>query len=60
MAAGRHAGAATVLLVTPVNHGLREHEYTDLSIDRLDDLIAILDGGFVGRGEDNWFPVPPT
>jgi hypothetical protein len=53
MAAGRHAGAATVLLVSPVNQELHQHEYTDLSIDRLDDLITILDEGFVGRGEDN-------
>jgi hypothetical protein len=53
MAAGRNAGAVTVLLVSEANQELREHEYTDLAISRLDDLIKILDEGFVGRGEDD-------
>ncbi|KJK85213.1 hypothetical protein H633G_10950 [Metarhizium anisopliae BRIP 53284] len=49
MAAGRRAGAATVLLVNGVNGGLAAHEYTDLVIERLDDLVAILEDGFEGR-----------
>ncbi|KAF5125226.1 putative uncharacterized hydrolase [Metarhizium anisopliae] len=49
MAAGRRAGAATVLLVNGVNGGLAAHEYTDLVIERLDDLVAILEDGFQGR-----------
>lgn len=52
MTAGRLAGAATVLLETHANEALREHENTDLCIRRLDDLIAVLEEGFAGRGED--------
>ncbi|PFH60401.1 hypothetical protein XA68_11023 [Ophiocordyceps unilateralis] len=46
MTAGRLAGAATVLLVNDVNLALARHQHTDLTIGRLDDLIAILDQGF--------------
>lgn len=46
MTAGRRAGAATVLLLNDVNRELTNHEHTDLTINRLDDLIAILDQGF--------------
>ncbi|KAI1467887.1 HAD-like protein [Daldinia caldariorum] len=49
MTAGRRAGAATVLLVNDVNAHLAEHEHTDMVIERLDDLIQVLDHGFVGR-----------
>ncbi|KAI1481125.1 hypothetical protein K445DRAFT_318464 [Daldinia sp. EC12] len=49
MTAGRRAGAATVLLVNDVNEHLAEHEHTDLVIERLDDLVQVLDHGFVGR-----------
>ncbi|KAK6219445.1 MAP kinase kinase (MEK) [Pestalotiopsis sp. IQ-011] len=49
MTAGRRAGAATVLLVNPANEHLAEHSHTDLVIQRLDDLVAILEEGFVGR-----------
>ncbi|KHN96395.1 HAD-like domain protein [Metarhizium album ARSEF 1941] len=49
MAAGRRAGAATVLLVNSVNATLATHEYTDLVIGRLDDLVAILENGFEGK-----------
>jgi len=48
MAAGRKAGAATVLLANDGNGGLRGHEYTDLVIERLDELIGILGNGFYG------------
>lgn len=48
MTAGYRAGAATVLLVNEVNADLAEHEHTDLCIKRLDELIDILEGGFVG------------
>lgn len=49
MAAGRRAGAATVLLVNDVNGRLVKHEYTDLVIERLDELVGILENGFEGR-----------
>ncbi len=46
MTAGYKAGTATVLLANDVNQTLKEHEYTGLWIDRLDDLIALLENGF--------------
>lgn len=49
MTAGRRAGAATVLLVNDVNRHLVDHEHTDLVIERLDELIDILEAGFQGR-----------
>ncbi|KAF4981413.1 hypothetical protein FZEAL_2761 [Fusarium zealandicum] len=49
MTAGRRAGAATVLLVNDVNQKLAEHEHTDLVITTLDELVDILEHGFVGR-----------
>ncbi|KAF1989809.1 putative HAD superfamily hydrolase [Aulographum hederae CBS 113979] len=49
MTAGYKAGAATVLLVNEVNKELAEHEHTDLCINQLDDLIGILEKGFVGQ-----------
>ena len=49
MTAGRLSGAATVLLLSDANRHLVEHAHTDLVIEKLDDLIEILDGGFVGR-----------
>lgn len=50
MVAGHRAGAATVLLVNDENEYLVDDEYTDLAIRRLDDLIPVLEHGFVGRG----------
>jgi hypothetical protein len=49
MTAGHVAGAATVLLANDKNEILKEHEHTDIWIDRLDDLIGILEAGFVGN-----------
>ncbi|RYP53291.1 hypothetical protein DL769_010544 [Monosporascus sp. CRB-8-3] len=49
MIAGRRAGAATVLLVNDENRHLAEHPDTDLVISRLDELIGVLEEGFVGR-----------
>jgi phosphoglycolate phosphatase-like HAD superfamily hydrolase len=49
MTAGYRAGAATVLLVNEVNAHLAEHEHTDLCISRLDELVEVLERGFVGR-----------
>lgn len=51
MTAGFRAGAATVLLVNEVNRELATHEHTDLVIERLDELIDVLEEGFVGRVE---------
>ena len=57
MTAGHTAGAATVLLLNDRNGYLKDHEHTDLSIQRLDDLIGILEKGLVGyRGGNK----PPT
>lgn len=49
MTAGYRAGAATVLLVNQENAHLATHEHTDLCISRLDELISVLENGFVGR-----------
>lgn len=49
MTAGYRAGAATVLLVNEVNAHLATHEHTDLCISQLDELIEVLENGFVGR-----------
>jgi beta-phosphoglucomutase-like phosphatase (HAD superfamily) len=51
MTAGWRAGAATVLLVNEVNRHLATHQHTDLVIERLDELIDVLEDGFVGRVE---------
>ncbi|KKA19903.1 HAD superfamily hydrolase [Rasamsonia emersonii CBS 393.64] len=50
---GHAAGAATVLLLNDRNAYLKEHPHTDLCINRLDDLIEILDRGFVGQNHDH-------
>ncbi|CAG8983222.1 hypothetical protein HYALB_00004050 [Hymenoscyphus albidus] len=49
MTAGHLAGTATVLLVNLDNAHLATHEHTDLCISRLDELIPVLENGFVGR-----------
>ncbi|KAI1332726.1 HAD-like protein [Xylariaceae sp. FL0255] len=49
MTAGRRAGAATVLLVNDENAHLAEHAHTDLVIRTLDELIGVLEDGFMGR-----------
>ncbi|MCJ1273935.1 hypothetical protein MMC21_001728 [Puttea exsequens] len=49
MAAGYRAGCATVLLVCDGNEELKRHEYTGTWIERLDELISMLDGGFEER-----------
>jgi len=49
MTAGFRAGAATVLLANEVNAHLATHEHTDVVISRIDELIPILEKGFVGR-----------
>ncbi|KAI0812124.1 HAD-like protein [Xylaria sp. FL0064] len=49
MTAGRRAGTATVLLVNNENAHLADHPHTDLVIGSLDELVGILESGFVGR-----------
>jgi HAD superfamily hydrolase (TIGR01549 family) len=49
MTAGYRAGAATVLLGNPENEEMWRHEHTDLVIRRLDELVPILEDGFVGK-----------
>ena len=51
MVAGHSAGAATVLLANEQNVELKEHPQTGLWIDRLDELIGLLDEGFDESGE---------
>ena len=46
MAAGRRAGAATVLLRNEVNGELVGHEFTDCVVGELEELVGILEGGF--------------
>ncbi|KAG5665939.1 hypothetical protein KAF25_010064 [Fusarium avenaceum] len=53
MTAGRKAGAATVLLVNDVNRALAKHAHTDLVITTLDELVDVLEHGFVGREVDS-------
>lgn len=52
MTAGHKAGAATVLLANESNAELKGHEHTVMWIERLDELVGLLEGGFeegVGR-----------
>jgi phosphoglycolate phosphatase-like HAD superfamily hydrolase len=46
VAAGYRAGAATVLLRNEENEDVAKHHYTGLSINRLDELIDLLEKGF--------------
>ncbi|KAJ5544714.1 HAD-superfamily hydrolase subfamily IA variant 3 [Penicillium sp. DV-2018c] len=52
MTAGHMAGAATVLLLNEKNVHLKEHLHTDICITQLDDLVGILEGGFLGTREN--------
>ncbi|KAK0615839.1 HAD-like domain-containing protein [Bombardia bombarda] len=47
MTAGHRAGAKTVLLVNDVNRHLADHEHTDATITRLDELIDMLENGLL-------------
>ena len=49
MTAGHRAGTATILLANADNQDLKVHKHTGSSIDRLDQLIQILEEGY----EDN-------
>ena len=49
MTAGHKAGTATVLLANEDNGELKGHEHTGRWIDRLDELIEILEAGFEER-----------
>ncbi len=46
MTAGYKAGTATVLLANEINGDLKQHEHTGTWIERLDELIGILEAGF--------------
>lgn len=46
MTSGHKAGASTVLLLNDENQGLKRHWHTVMCINRLDDLIQILENGF--------------
>lgn len=52
MMAGYRAGAATVLLVNEGNEGLKGHECTGMWIERLDQLVGVLEGGFEEGGRE--------
>lgn len=49
MTAGFRAGAATVLLVNEGNEELKEHEHTGAWVERLDELVWVLESGLVER-----------
>lgn len=49
MAAGRRAGAATVLLRNEVNGELVAHEYTDCVVRELEELVGILEKGILEK-----------
>lgn len=49
MTAGRKAGTATVLLANESNEDLKQHAHTGRWIERLDELIGILEEGFEER-----------
>lgn len=57
MTAGHRAGAATVLLANEGNAELKGHEHTGMWIERLDELVGILEGGFEERGG---YAIPQT
>lgn len=52
MTAGYRAGAATVLLVRDGNEELKEHEHTGMWIERLDELVGVLESGGEERDGD--------
>lgn len=52
MVAGYKAGAATVLLSSDENEELGKHDYTGLSVKRLDELVGMLEEGFEERATD--------
>jgi hypothetical protein len=52
MTAGHRAGAATVLLVNEANGELKGHEHTGMWIQRLDELMGVLEGGFEEGGRE--------
>ena len=52
MTAGHRAGTATVLLANESSGDLKEHEHTGRWIERLDELIGILEAGFEERERD--------
>ncbi|MCJ1311866.1 hypothetical protein MMC25_005539 [Agyrium rufum] len=52
MASGFAAGAATVLLCHSHNEALRENAWTDLGVQRLDDLVGVLEDGFEGLAKE--------
>ncbi|KAF7717617.1 Uncharacterized protein PECH_005350 [Penicillium ucsense] len=53
MTSGHEAGAATVLVVNERNGHLKAHAHTDLCIRRLDELIDVLESGFLGREDSD-------
>jgi len=46
MTAGHKAGTATVLLACDGNEELKGHHHTGIWIERLNDLVGLLEGGF--------------
>ncbi|OJD24941.1 hypothetical protein ACJ73_03688 [Blastomyces percursus] len=52
MTAGHLAGAATVLLLNDHNQAVKEHEHTHFCVERLDDIISILEDGVANPVEN--------
>ena len=46
MTAGHKAGTATVLLACEGNEDLKGHLHTGVWVERLDELVGLLEGGF--------------
>ena len=53
MAAGRAAGALTVLLVNQDNFAIASREETDVCIGQLDELVGLLDAGLECGGSSS-------
>lgn len=54
MVAGYQAGAATVLLANEGNGELKGHVCTGMWVERLNELVRVLEGGFVeGKGGED-------
>ncbi|EQL33673.1 HAD superfamily hydrolase [Blastomyces gilchristii SLH14081] len=52
MTAGHLAGAATILLLNDHNQAVKEHEHTHFCVERLDDIISILEDGVADSVEN--------
>ena len=52
MTAGYLAGAFTILLANAENEALKQHEHTDYWVERLDELVHVLEDGLGDEQEE--------